>query len=156
MDSIIGSISQGTHREEDLIPCFVETLAELVVPADDRDGIKLCCEIASRMTDVDYYESEEVMGDMESLFEALESYAPPFFRFGAHEGDGANFGFWFCEQSMREAQYEEEAGSGDELPDSPDAIDGILAFFVVTDHGNITYYDWNFSANAWEEIWAIV
>jgi len=50
-----------------------------------------------------YWDSEDADWDLEELFDALQEFAPPFFYFGAHPGDGSDYGFWFCEESFQEA-----------------------------------------------------
>jgi hypothetical protein len=64
------------------------------------------------------------------LSEMLNEIAPPYTYFGAHDGDGADFGFWPEWQSI------------DELPKYdtfPDTLPG-KDFVVVNDHGNASVY----------------
>ena len=104
-DSLIGSISHATMRAEDLIPCFsseLERLAKQAAPhlgAVDPDHMKIVNE-CNALTEDDYNsEDVETIERIswllnEELFEALDSYAPPGFYFGANEGDGSDYGFW--------------------------------------------------------------
>lgn len=100
-------VSNGTHRPEDLIPAFIEALdarRELLSlrgtlgsgefgRLDDRLG-----EIERRMEREDYWESDDAAWDIEWLFNELDNLAPEGTYFGAHEGDGACFGFWPVEE----------------------------------------------------------
>jgi hypothetical protein len=96
----IGSVSHGTMRTEDLIPVFVEALDDLKESESLSDSPnkeryarldRMLGEIEQRMEREDYHCSEDAEHDLESLFEALNEYAPPFCYFGAHEGDGADY-----------------------------------------------------------------
>jgi len=61
-----------------------------------------------------YFSSDDATEDLEKLFEILNEsdVAPPCTMFGAHEGDGSDFGFWPIEQPIlcppcgQESQYE--------------------------------------------------
>ena len=80
MNPQIGTISHGTMLPEHLIPAF---MAEL--PAVHRLRI-------------DYeqhgYHESEADDILEMLFDELEHIAPEGTYFGAHPGDGSDFGFW--------------------------------------------------------------
>lgn len=82
-----GTISHGTHRPEDLIPAFMSVLEDL-----DRKRYRALCyhypeDIAHPETSDGYFLNE-------ILFDALDVCAPDGCYFGAHPGDGADFGFW--------------------------------------------------------------
>lgn len=81
----VGSISHGTLRDEDLIDAFASWLE-----AVDRKGFR---EWMEENTDEDGYivTDEWTLND---LFETLDNYAPEGYYFGAHGGDGSDFGFW--------------------------------------------------------------
>ena len=92
------TLIHGTHRVCDLVPAFLEVIkntpeytqimqtndSNLQVifdpSADDRDE-------RWESDDMCYFLNEE-------LFDILESYAPEGYYFGAHTGDGSDFGFW--------------------------------------------------------------
>lgn len=88
------SISHATMRPQDLIPRFLDFLREYapekytqvihppVVPSDALDE------------DHPWWGSEEAHYLLEDLFDALEEIAPEGCYFGAHPGDGSNYGFW--------------------------------------------------------------
>jgi hypothetical protein len=97
----LGSISTGTLRLADLVPRFADELERLArargrqrLPAarlrERRDLLRRARELV-RSADWDGDEAHEVYSD---LCDALDSLAPLYARFGAHEGDGADFGFW--------------------------------------------------------------
>lgn len=115
------SVSHGTMRAEDLIPRFFAELEDRQndnLYTNDGDECELVAmnaritallaDIESRMEGDDYYESNEADWDLESLFDALDEYAGEGLTFGAHEGDGSDYGYWPCEEwaawrvSMRE------------------------------------------------------
>src|SRR4051812_37161844 len=102
MNHNIGTLSSGTLKPEDLIPCFISHL-ESQKPLR-REHRQLIRAIEARMNASDtlgirywYYESDEVSEDLDALVEALTEYAPVYFYFGAHPNDGADFGFWLDE-----------------------------------------------------------
>ena len=159
---IIGSISSYTMKEEDLIPIFLDTLREF-----DEDRADEIQEDVDKLNLIessdfgDYYDHEDDIDGMssqelasyiinEDLFEALSEHCPPFFYFGSHPGDGADYGFWFDEDAMQDAIYEGEVKSfDDESPDFP--VEDCDYVVVVNDHGNMTLYTFQ-----GEEIWSIV
>lgn len=177
----LGSVSSGTMRAEDLVPAFLSALEdvrnELAVPGSTTDSAEetlarsqevgrlddVLGEIEERMNaeiepDSDeegYFDGEEASEDLQTLEDELSNYSPPFCRFGAHEGDGADYGFWISWESVEEAVREGtliklEAGAEwpeGELAESPDC-EGVL---YVTDHGNATLH-----AADGTELWSVV
>ena len=107
--ALLGTISHGTMRAEDLIPTFVEALSDLQnrnLYTSAGDELVLT-RINARVTDVlaaveqnqarlgdDYWDSEDAEEDLLALDEALSLFAPKNAYFGAHPGDGSDFGFW--------------------------------------------------------------
>lgn len=89
----IGTVSHGTMRNEDLIPDFIWELKNL--SKKHKTFIK---EVQERIDTMDdYYSSEESDYDLESLSDKLNECAGPYFYFGAHPGDGSDYGFWLNE-----------------------------------------------------------
>ena len=93
-------VSEGTLRNEDLIPAFLHALEARLdeVEAQGHDTAHMrryIREIEERIETVpDYYGTDDANWDLAGLFDALNDYAPEGMRFGAHEGDGALYGFW--------------------------------------------------------------
>jgi hypothetical protein len=178
----MGSVSCATMREEDLIPTFCCELQGLarqtgILPVKTRrEHAKLAREIEKRIEGYDqtqeyadgvsqssYYESESAEYDLESLFDALGEYAAPYFYFGAHPGDGADYGFWLSEGWDDEFETAWTAAGNrcesridhlkvSDLADVPVWFRGEVA--VVNDHGNVTLYVK--TSRSLREIWAVV
>lgn len=147
----IGSVSSGTMRPEDLIPDFIWELRHQ--KPLHRSHRALLREIESRMFKDGYYDSEEASWDLnEGLFDALNDYAPQYFYFGGHPGDGADYGFWLSEDWSEE--LENDGGiQVDDLADVPKDHYGPVA--VVNDHGNVTLYN-RARNNRMTELWSVV
>lgn len=96
MKAEIGSISTATMRQADLIPRFAEELEKL-----DEEGIY--SELSAEAKSLKTYEDEIASAVLEDLFEALQDFAPEGSYFGAHVGDGADYGFWEPENHGEEA-----------------------------------------------------
>lgn len=127
----IGEISSGTLRPEDLIEVFSRELSSL-----DPDN-DLVNEATNWVEDSEEWDQEEVNDLIARLTDALQELAPDYVRFGAHEGDGACFGFWADIDALDQAVEDGEVlkiNAGDEIP--PDWTGPVME---VTDHGNVTY-----------------
>jgi hypothetical protein len=105
-----GSVISATMRPEDLIPAFLDALdaikeafsLDASVPEADRVETiaRLDAEmgrIEQRMQSPGYWDGEDVNWDLEFLFDELDNFAPDGCYFGAHPGDGADYGFWTVE-----------------------------------------------------------
>ena len=155
----IGSISSGTMRPEDLLPCFASELSLLsgVSQSDEGGTARL---IADANREFFYDEIPDDVRDdraaavLDELFDALNEYAPPYFYFGAHPGDGADYGFWLEEDAIETAVRDGDAIKVDDTGDIPANWTGDV--FQVSDHGNVTLYQRNSDADEWREVWALV
>jgi hypothetical protein len=88
----LGSIISGTMRKEDLIPVFVNEILSI----DDKNQKAL--EIQSGMNVNNYYDTEISDYDLDDLFDELNNLCDiDNAYFGAHPGDGSDYGFWMCE-----------------------------------------------------------
>lgn len=158
----IGTISHATLRNEDLLEAFSDELERLgkldaveqnspenagvngTFPGfaqwlDAQNHRDKLIEDA-RTIDPDHEDATELVLE---LMDALNEYAPPYCYFGAIEGDGSDFGFWPCMESV------------EELPKLSDPCEvskyaGEDCAFV-NDHGNVTVYD-----GSGKVIWNIV
>ena len=182
----IGSISSGTMHAEDLIPAFLSQLEHELKhgPKQDRATRKAHAALVRAITkrsDLDsaeeseeYFDSDHASDDIAALEDALEAYAAPYFYFGSHPRDGADYGFWLSESW--DEDFIEVDSDGDarirathravvfdkEHADGPILVSGtedIPAWYrgevaVVNDHGNVTLY--NKTARKLTEIWGVV
>jgi hypothetical protein len=129
----LGTISHGTHIAADLIPDFVDVLKEynssFTLPEEIQDAL-------NRLTDEEVGDDDlldEYLNDI--LFDEMNAIAPPYAYFGAHEGDGSDFGYWISQESLEHDIYDGDLIKCDELPDDPSGT-----YLVVSDHGNMTLY----------------
>lgn len=83
-----GTVSHGTMREEDLIPAFTDVLGVLDPLA--AAYVHRICEPEEGSNDPEFV--------LEELFDQLDEWAPEGYYFGAHPGDGSDFGFWQNEE----------------------------------------------------------
>jgi hypothetical protein len=140
----IGSISNGSMRAEDLIPVFADVLADL----DKTATRKALVQEANLIEDYDSEQADDVLSE---LFDALGEFAPPYFYFGGHPGDGADFGFWLGEDFQRDMK-DDDVLMVDDLAEIPAGFEGAVA--LVTDHGNVSFG--NATAGGVEWSWEIV
>lgn len=165
----IGTVSHGTMRPDDVLPAMMEALDSIKhdIAADVRQDdtaedteyrIKTVGMIdnvlgamEARQEDDGYWNDEQAVWDMDEVAQLLESFSPPYVYFGAHPGDGSDYGFWPAHESAHEDAQNGELPSGDELPD--EAPDGQL-FLHVNERGNIELY--RREGDRWESIWVIV
>lgn len=89
------SISHGTLRDVDLIPVFEEIL-ESAGAGFDRPASVDRLLAGEELTESDWDEVSWYLN--EDLFDLLNEIAPDGTYFGAHPGDGADFGFWQFEE----------------------------------------------------------
>ena len=175
----LGSISHGTLRDEDLIPVFMDTLEtmdakrakslrwqyrklfnyyseERIKPYSDR-------EIERLNVDASYLVNEV-------LYDALNEHCPSYTYFGAHPGDGSDFGVWVSDEQIQDDIKDEFLTAVSDLAEIDDMITqtGIIPKTVIltNDHGNETLYavkaeleegDSSYKL-VWEteEIWSVV
>jgi hypothetical protein len=150
----MGSVSHGTMRKEDLIPCFVDEI--LWYNPKNKEALKIRKILNRRdqkfeagIEQDNYFESEESDYDLELLFDELNNLCDlPYFYFGAHCGDGSDYGFWLSEN----LEYEFEGLQVEDTGNVPDDYQG--EFLQINDHGNITLYNRVNGKNT--EIWSIV
>lgn len=127
----IGSVSTGTHRNEDLICAFVDEIAGSKLSKAHRKLVREAnawLDTAER----DQSEGHELVNE---LFCALNELAPPYTYFGSLDGDGADFGFWPSLSTVNDDKGSDDLPFADKVPKNYTglAID-------VNDHGNVTLF----------------
>jgi hypothetical protein len=151
-----GSISSGTMLPEDLIPCFASELAS-ILREQGAEANKEHVALVREADALEDYEGEEADYILDDLFTALDEYAPAFGYFGAHPGDGADYGYWLSED-WEQCAIDMGAIKVNDLADVPD--DQIGEVIQVSDHGNVTLYCYDQSGapgtGHWREIWSVV
>ena len=152
MQAQIGPISEGTLRTQDLLEAFTDALEAL-----DTEGIHagIVADVDELLdTDPDEWtdgQDEDAAGNLALVFDALQDYAPPFCYFGAHEGDGACFGFFVDHDAIEEAV---RSGEALKVEDSADIPEGeTRPVFLVSDHGNLTLLQPHIE---YREVWGVV
>lgn len=144
-----GSVSSGTMRPEDLIPCFASELDSLLAKQPRRFKRKELRALIREANRIEDYDSEESGYVLEELFDALGQFAPSYAYFGSHPGDGADFGFWLIEDL-------DSCFDGLRVSDTsevPRAYRGEVLH--INDHGNVTLYVSN-GRGKLREVWGLV
>ena len=162
----IGSVSHATMREQDLIPAFYDEIAAYAdMPAAagflagwDPENWGLEPDGEWPADEDPWWQSESAMWLSEALFDVLQEIAPPYCYFGAHEGDGSDFGFWPSLESLEEdatpgfrATYQDEVIKVADMAEVPTGFSGYV--MRVTDHGNVTLYE---PVVTYREVWSVV
>ena len=146
-----GSVSHGTMREEDLLDSLSSELDYQVKRQPrsfKRRAMRALIREANRALSRD--ELPEDAGEtVNELLDALNEFAPPYAYFGAHEGDGSDYGYWLS-------------------ADMPDDFDGLKVsdtadvprdyrgeVLHVNDHGNVSLYVAG-SRGTLREVWSVV
>ena len=156
-DAEIGTVSSGTMLDEDVIPALLDELSridhvallKLAAEYVDDYGISpynIATSTSESYDDVRQWLSEE-------LFGTLDEYAPPLCYFGAHPGDGADYGFWPYEDAETAAADDPDeytvvshTGSktfvnGTRVPNGYDHAEAPTPFVLeISDHGNLALY----------------
>jgi hypothetical protein len=152
----IGSVSSGTMRTEDLIDSFaVELRYQMGRVRMSRDQRKRhgalyreCVALGTGDAGSDEYETDEAREILSELFDALDCYSAPYFYFGAHDGDGADYGYWLSSSFVEDF----DGLKVDDTSKVPASYRGEV--LQVSDHGNLTLYVK--TARTMREIWGIV
>jgi len=89
------TLISGTMRSQDLVPAFLDALR-------GKPEYKLKKDVPRRAFENDshkFWDSEDCSWLLnESLFDALNNYAPDGCYFGSHPGNGSDYGFWEFEE----------------------------------------------------------
>lgn len=141
----LGSVITGTLRPQDLVPAFAGALEQL-------DGARryeqLVAECRSETLDAD-----GIADLVDDLTDALGVFAPSYCYFGAHQGDGADFGFWPDWDAINADRRDGSLASGEELPEDGSRVGQYLH---ISDHGNTELYRWDARDRRWRSEWGIV
>jgi len=109
----LGTVSHGTLRVQDLLPAFLDTLSrldpagysKLILELDaeyqrSKTPVGIACYAGGYCKGLDlcddeaWWQSDRAAELLTAAFDALNETAPEGAYFGAHPGDGADFGFW--------------------------------------------------------------
>lgn len=85
---VVGTVIEGTLQSNELIAAFAAEL-ERMGAGDER----LLTEAKAWPID-----SGDAEAEVDALIDRLNNYAPDGYYFGAHWGDGADFGYWPVEE----------------------------------------------------------
>jgi hypothetical protein len=145
----IGTVSSGSLRLVDTMPALLwELKRQKDLTARDLEVIALVDANYDDDEDADYYTTGQSMEDHEALCECLNNHALPYFYFGTHPGDGADYGWWLSDSF----EYDFDGLKVSDTSDVPEDYTGEVLH--VNDHGNVTLY----SAERGEltEVWGVV
>ena len=132
----LGSVSSGTLRAEDLLPVFAAIMRQFLTV---NGHASLYVERAETIVRNEFYDMELADELVGKLMDGIQGYCPPFVFFGAHPGDGADFGFWPDWEALDQAMFQKYGESlildvrGEETLDT--------TIIQVRDHGNVTVMD---------------
>jgi hypothetical protein len=136
----IGTLIHGTLRDEDLLPAFADELDRVSngAYAELRDTAGRWLVWLQEYPDSVEDDAGDTVAEcvpevINELIDALQEYAPSHMTFGAHEGDGSDFGWWpsldFDGCDMRSVP----------INGGNDSIDVTCGIYISTnDHGNVT------------------
>jgi len=147
MNAQIGSISHGTMRPEDIIPIFADELARLDKAKVYSELIKEAMNIDWDYIDWNNY-NDNIPFIVDSLSEALNSFTPPYCYFGAHPGDGSDYGFW----PLEDIQEDFDGLKVSDISEVPKKYNGEVLH--INDHSNVTLY--SCKKGKLKEIWSFV
>jgi hypothetical protein len=95
---LLGTVISGTLKTNELLEAFADTLEWLLtnkrkrISTEEFDRLaRLCAEARDWAETPDGESASDVLDEM---FDALNGFASKGCYFGAHPGDGADFGFW--------------------------------------------------------------
>jgi len=144
--AIIGSISHATMREEDLIPSFLNELEYL---NNNKHAYKVVINEGKKIVEKGVYDTDDTSFYLnETLFNALNDFAPPYHYFGSHCGDGSDFGFWLNDN----IEYDFDGLKVEDTRKVPEDYTGEVLH--INDHGNMTLY--YCKKGKLKEIWGVV
>lgn len=107
----LGSVIHGTNRSEDLLGAFLFALEDIKSPAAARYnaelielgfGHSMCgvCGMGNREEWPEGFDEHIAQEIISEMMDTLNDHAPDGYYFGAHPGDGSDFGFWEMESEI--------------------------------------------------------
>jgi hypothetical protein len=152
----IGTITEGTLRNVDLLEAFADALEDCVtrnpeLPLAMREALTKDIWDAREMAEADE-EHDDSYELLESLTDSLQEFCSPYCYFGNTEGDGSDFGCWPDIEALEEEARQGNILKVSDLADVPD--DYIGEVMLVNDHGNVTLG--YIPQGEFRETWAIV
>jgi hypothetical protein len=150
----IGTISHGTMRAEDLIPRFLDAL-ESVKPlrAEEirEDNAETLARLGKENLSDDEIEAQDYLL-FETIWESLSDQCPPYCYFGAHPGDGSDYGCWISQESIDDDVQDGELLKVSDTSEVPADYSGSVLH--VNERGNTTLY--SVENGKLTEVWAVV
>ena len=150
----IGTIVAGTHDPATLASAYLSALGEYAplslarLASEYSDAIDALPRRHADLPDL-----------VDALHDALADCAPPYTYFGAHVGDGADYGYWIDWDAIEQAVHDGDIERIDDLSQASGTRDAIL----INDHGNVTLYTPNpeparigYARELMTEVWSIV
>jgi hypothetical protein len=154
----IGTVSSGTLLTSDLLEAFSWELDQLVqrnmsaISSEDRSRYMALVAEAAAASDRDDVDDDDDAAELiNDLQDALQEFAPDYVYFGAHPGDGADFGFWVIDDLVQQAR-DDGTLVVDDTSQIPDDYRGLALH--VNDHGNCTLYAIDLAGS--HELWSCV
>lgn len=92
------SVISSTMRNQDLIPAFLQELHNQDPVACAQYRMYNSIPAYVQDDDSDWWGSDDAQWMLEDLFDQLQTYASDGCYFGAHPGDGSDYGYWECEE----------------------------------------------------------
>jgi hypothetical protein len=132
---ILGTVSHGTLKDTDLFIAFRNELYnEHGYDVTEFEQNALEEFLSSGEPDL-----SEIINDMIDVLSY--EFTPIYCYFGAHEGDGSDFGYWIDEEAIREEKGFGGLGTGQELP-KEDQYHLFREFLVE-------------NGDRWKEVWRV-
>lgn len=156
----IGPVSHGTMRPEDLIPSFLWECNHIRLSQTERDTVRGIAREFNTFPDdfgidaVNAAWREQMNDALMSLFDILDAHCPDFCTFGAHEGDGSDYGVWpNTDIDAHDGVFRSPCLPGENETETHAARE-FPHWLHVNDHGNATLY--RRAGNRWIEVWGVV
>lgn len=100
--TLTGTVSHATMRPQDLIPAFLDALRVVAPDAYAQMMSAAFPPVPAYVQDEgdrsEWWDSEDASDLLEHLFDVLDEHAPEGYYFGAHPGDGSDYGFFRNEE----------------------------------------------------------